>query len=95
MDCPPRSHSSSFLPTTFPWYVYQSDPQDQIDFIVVLELMILLPVAAPEFIVVTLKDGWLSGIMCLLIGCYLLQEHIPATGGVHHLIMEPHGTQPG
>ncbi|KAI4387299.1 hypothetical protein MLD38_005142 [Melastoma candidum] len=61
------------------------------EFLEIPGLMILLLVAAPDFIAVTLKDSWVSILICLLIGCFLLQEHIRATGGFHNSITEPHG----
>ncbi|KAK8587574.1 hypothetical protein V6N12_022060 [Hibiscus sabdariffa] len=46
--------------------------------------LILLLVVAPNFFAVTLKDNLVGVFICLLIGCYLLQEHIRASGVVIH-----------
>jgi len=43
--------------------------------------LFLLLVVAPDFFAVTVKNGIVGIIICLVIGCYLLQEHIRASGG--------------
>ncbi|XP_074283521.1 cold-regulated 413 plasma membrane protein 2-like [Silene latifolia] len=53
--------------------------------------MILVLVAAPDFIAYTMKDSWAGVGVLLIIGCYLLQEHIRATGGVRNSFTKRHG----
>ncbi|KAI3992832.1 hypothetical protein MKX01_026414 [Papaver californicum] len=43
--------------------------------------LILLLTVDPGFFAVTLRENWIGIIICLVIGCYLLKEHIRATGG--------------
>ncbi|XP_021301229.1 cold-regulated 413 plasma membrane protein 2-like [Herrania umbratica] len=53
--------------------------------------LILLLVVAPNFFAHTLKDSWVGVLICLLIGCYLLQEHIRASGGFRNSFTQSHG----
>ncbi|KAL9229428.1 hypothetical protein vseg_004894 [Gypsophila vaccaria] len=53
--------------------------------------MILLLVVAPDFIAHKMKDSWIGVAVMLIIGCYLLQEHIRATGGVRNSFTKKHG----
>ncbi|KAF8012453.1 hypothetical protein BT93_I0576 [Corymbia citriodora subsp. variegata] len=53
--------------------------------------LILLLVVAPEFFVHTLRDRWIGVLICLLIGCFLLQEHIRASGGFRNALTQSHG----
>ncbi|KAG0467240.1 hypothetical protein HPP92_018820 [Vanilla planifolia] len=53
--------------------------------------LILLLVAAPGFIAFTIRDGILGVIACLLIGCFLLQEHIRASGGLKNSFTKSKG----
>ncbi|KDP31834.1 hypothetical protein JCGZ_12295 [Jatropha curcas] len=53
--------------------------------------LILLLVVAPNFFAHTLKDHWVGVVICLLIGCYLLQEHIRASGGFRNSFTQSHG----
>ncbi|XP_050124471.1 cold-regulated 413 plasma membrane protein 2 [Malus sylvestris] len=53
--------------------------------------LILLLVVAPNFFAHTLKDSWVGVLICLLIGCYLLQEHIRASGGFRNSFTQRHG----
>ncbi|XP_044465044.1 cold-regulated 413 plasma membrane protein 2-like [Mangifera indica] len=53
--------------------------------------LILLVVAAPDFFAETLKESWDGVGICLLIGCYLLQEHIRASGGFRISFTHTHG----
>ncbi|GMH06451.1 hypothetical protein Nepgr_008291 [Nepenthes gracilis] len=43
--------------------------------------LILVLVVAPDFFAVDVKDSWAGTAILLVIGCYLLQQHIRATGG--------------
>ncbi|KAF3333843.1 cold-regulated 413 plasma membrane protein 2-like protein [Carex littledalei] len=53
--------------------------------------LLLLLVVAPGFIAYTIRDG-LSGVfICLGIGCYLLQEHIRASGGFRNSFTKSNG----
>ncbi|XP_065876514.1 cold-regulated 413 plasma membrane protein 2-like [Euphorbia lathyris] len=53
--------------------------------------LILLLVVAPSFFAETLKESWVGVLICLLIGCYLLQEHIRASGGFRNSFTQTHG----
>ncbi|KAG6398475.1 hypothetical protein SASPL_139935 [Salvia splendens] len=53
--------------------------------------LILLLVVSPEFFAHTLKDDWMGVAICLAIGCYLLQEHIRASGGFRNSLTQSHG----
>ncbi|OMO56794.1 Cold-regulated plasma membrane [Corchorus capsularis] len=53
--------------------------------------LILLLVVAPSFFAHTLKYSWVGVLICLLIGCYLLQEHIRASGGFRNSFTQSHG----
>ncbi|KAG6663239.1 cold-regulated 413 plasma membrane protein 2-like [Carya illinoinensis] len=53
--------------------------------------LILLLVVAPSFFADTLKDSWVGILICLIIGCYLLQEHIRASGGFKNSFTQNHG----
>ncbi|KAK9691142.1 hypothetical protein RND81_09G178600 [Saponaria officinalis] len=43
--------------------------------------IILIIVVAPDLIASTIRDSVLGVAVCLVIGCYLLQEHVRASGG--------------
>ncbi|KAK3223578.1 hypothetical protein Dsin_010603 [Dipteronia sinensis] len=53
--------------------------------------LILLLVVAPDFFAHTLKGSWVGVAICLLIGCYLLQEHVRASGGFRNSFTQSHG----
>lgn len=53
--------------------------------------LILLLVVAPSFFADALKDSWVGTVICLLIGCYLLHQHIGATGGFKNSVTQSHG----
>ena len=53
--------------------------------------LILLLVVAPGFIASTVKDGIIGVFICLIIGCYLLQEHIRASGGFRNSFTQKKG----
>ncbi|WOL15410.1 cold-regulated 413 plasma membrane protein [Canna indica] len=53
--------------------------------------LILLLVVAPEFFAYTIRDGIVGIAICLIIGCYLLQEHIRASGGFRNSFTKSHG----
>ncbi|KAK6924288.1 Cold-regulated 413 protein [Dillenia turbinata] len=53
--------------------------------------LILLLVVAPDFFAHTVKGSWMGTLICLAIGCYLLQEHIRASGGFRNSFTQPHG----
>ncbi|KAK9108755.1 hypothetical protein Sjap_016815 [Stephania japonica] len=53
--------------------------------------LILLLVVAPNFFAVTLRHSWVGVLICLAIGCYLLQEHIRASGGFRNAFTQSHG----
>ncbi|OVA18611.1 Cold acclimation WCOR413 [Macleaya cordata] len=53
--------------------------------------LILLLVVAPGFFAVTMRESWVGILICLVIGCYLLQEHIRASGGFRNSFTQSHG----
>ncbi|GAV68257.1 WCOR413 domain-containing protein [Cephalotus follicularis] len=53
--------------------------------------LILLLVVAPNFFAHTMKDSWVGVLICLVIGCYLLQEHVRASGGFRNSFTQSHG----
>ncbi|GLT75238.1 hypothetical protein SLA2020_469770 [Shorea laevis] len=53
--------------------------------------LILLLVVAPNFFAETLRGSWVGVLICLIIGCYLLQEHIRASGGFRNSFTQSHG----
>lgn len=53
--------------------------------------IILLLVVAPNFVAHTLKESVVGVFICLIIACYLLQEHIRASGGFRNSFTQPHG----
>ncbi|XP_043709033.1 cold-regulated 413 plasma membrane protein 2-like [Telopea speciosissima] len=53
--------------------------------------LILLLVVAPNFFAHTLRSSWVGLMICLVIGCYLLQEHIRASGGFRNSFTRSHG----
>ncbi|KAA8547285.1 hypothetical protein F0562_003851 [Nyssa sinensis] len=53
--------------------------------------LILLLVVAPSFFADTLRGSWVGVAICLIIGCYLLQEHIRASGGFRNSFTQVHG----
>lgn len=67
------------------------DPNFIADWLQMPGSLILLLVVAPNFFAHTLKDGWVGVLICLLIGCYLLQEHIRASGGFRNSFTQSHG----
>ena len=48
--------------------------------------LLLLLVVAPSFVAYTIRDGVTGVFICLAIGCYLLQEHIRASGPLSHVV---------
>ncbi|XP_051141200.1 cold-regulated 413 plasma membrane protein 2 [Andrographis paniculata] len=53
--------------------------------------LILLLVVSPGFFAHTLRDHWIGVALCLVIGCYLLQEHIRASGGFRNSFTQSNG----
>lgn len=53
--------------------------------------LILLLVVAPNIFAHTFRDSWIGTAICLLIGCYLLQEHIRASGGFRNSLTQSNG----
>ncbi|RWW12995.1 hypothetical protein BHE74_00046902 [Ensete ventricosum] len=54
-------------------------------------VFILLVVVAPGFFASTVRNGLAGVFICLAIGCYLLQEHIRASGGFRNSFTKSHG----
>ncbi|CAL1389298.1 unnamed protein product [Linum trigynum] len=53
--------------------------------------LVLLIVVAPSFFASTLRDNWIGMAICMLIACYLLQEHIRASGGFRNSFTKANG----
>ncbi|KAL0384139.1 UNVERIFIED_CONTAM: cold-regulated plasma membrane protein 2 [Sesamum radiatum] len=53
--------------------------------------LILLIVVAPSFFAVTIRGNIVGVGICLIIGCYLLQEHIRASGGFRNSFTKSNG----
>lgn len=53
--------------------------------------LILLIVVAPSLFSSTIRGDWIGLVICLAIGCYLLQEHIRASGGFRNSFTQRHG----
>ncbi|CAO2813490.1 unnamed protein product [Amaranthus hypochondriacus] len=53
--------------------------------------MILIIVVAPNLFAHTIRGDWIGAAICLAIGCYLLQEHIRASGGFRNSFTRAHG----
>lgn len=53
--------------------------------------LILLLVVAPSFFSSTVRNSIAGVLICLVIACYLLQEHIRASGGFRNAFTRAHG----
>ncbi|KAL9263676.1 Cold-regulated 413 plasma membrane protein 2-like protein [Drosera capensis] len=53
--------------------------------------VILLLVVSPDFCAMDVRDSWVGIVILLAIGCYLLQEHIRATGGFRNSFTQSRG----
>ncbi|KAH0727508.1 hypothetical protein KY289_003461 [Solanum tuberosum] len=53
--------------------------------------LVLLMVVSPSFLADTIRDIWIGTFICLVIGCYLLQEHIRASGGFRNSFTKANG----
>ncbi|TYI54094.1 hypothetical protein E1A91_D11G051400v1 [Gossypium mustelinum] len=54
-------------------------------------IAVVLRLFFPRHFPVTLKDSLVGVFICLLIGCYLLQEHIRASGGFRNSFTQSNG----
>ncbi|XP_073024061.1 cold-regulated 413 plasma membrane protein 2-like [Primulina eburnea] len=53
--------------------------------------LILIIVVAPSLFADVVKGHWVGLVICLIIGCYLLQEHIRASGGFRNSFTRGNG----
>ncbi|KAK2665228.1 hypothetical protein Ddye_003802 [Dipteronia dyeriana] len=53
--------------------------------------LILLAVVAPSLFATTIRNDWIGVAICLVIACYLLQEHIRASGGFRNSFTKANG----
>ncbi|PNX92064.1 cold-regulated 413 plasma membrane protein 2-like protein, partial [Trifolium pratense] len=53
--------------------------------------LILLIVVSPELVASTFRNDIVGVIVCLVIACYLLQEHIRASGGFRNSFTKANG----
>ncbi|KAK9049919.1 hypothetical protein SSX86_031111 [Deinandra increscens subsp. villosa] len=61
------------------------------DYLLLPGALLLLIVVSPSFVAGYVRAGWIGVIICLGIGCYLLQEHIRAAGGFRNAFTKSHG----
>ncbi|KAF4366893.1 hypothetical protein F8388_013958, partial [Cannabis sativa] len=66
-------------------------PQHFPDWLELPASLILLIVVAPSLIAGYIRDGWIGLVICLVIACYLLQEHIRASGGFRNAFTKANG----
>ncbi|KAK9677882.1 hypothetical protein RND81_11G173900 [Saponaria officinalis] len=53
--------------------------------------VILIIVVAPDLIAGYVRGNWLGATVCLVIGCYLMQEHIRVSGGFRNSFTRANG----
>ncbi|KAK3195596.1 hypothetical protein Dsin_026906 [Dipteronia sinensis] len=53
--------------------------------------LILLAVVAPSLFATTIRNNWIGVAISLVIACYLLQEHIRASGGFRNAFTKANG----
>ncbi|KAF5191221.1 Cold-regulated protein [Thalictrum thalictroides] len=53
--------------------------------------LIILLVVAPSLFTNYVRGGWIGLIICFIVGCYLLQEHIRACGGFRNAFTKANG----
>lgn len=53
--------------------------------------LILLIVVSPSLLADTVRGSWFGVVICLVIGCYLLHEHIKASDGFKNAFTESKG----
>lgn len=75
----------------FPFLTLIPDVDSTVDWLEMPGSLILLLVVSPSFFAYTLKDSLVGVMICLIIGCYLLQEHIRASGGFRNSFTQSHG----
>jgi len=66
-------------------------PQHFRDYLEMPAALILLTVVAPSLIADTFRNDFVGVGICLVIGCYLLQEHIRASGGFKEAFSKANG----
>ncbi|CAA2958152.1 cold-regulated 413 plasma membrane 2 [Olea europaea subsp. europaea] len=79
MDCFHCSCTEAFLPRHFP------------DWLEMPGSLILLLVVAPNLFAHSVRDSWVGVAICPAISCYLLQEHMRASGGFRNSFTQSHG----
>lgn len=53
--------------------------------------LILLIVVSPNLLATEMRESWEGVFVCLVIGCYLLQEHIRASRGIRNSFTQRKG----
>ncbi|GLT47570.1 hypothetical protein SLA2020_212570 [Shorea laevis] len=61
------------------------------DWLEIPAALILLIVVAPSLFANSLRGSWIAVAICLAIACYLLQEHIRASGGFRNSFTRANG----
>ncbi|GAB2267286.1 hypothetical protein Dimus_002271 [Dionaea muscipula] len=61
------------------------------DYLELPAAVILIIAVSPSLLAHTVKNSWIGALICLLIGCYLLQEHIRARGGFRNSFTQANG----
>ncbi|PIA55568.1 hypothetical protein AQUCO_00700104v1 [Aquilegia coerulea] len=66
-------------------------PKHYPDWLEMPSQLIILLVVAPSLFAHYVRDGIIGTLICLVIGCYLLQEHIRACGGFRNAFTKANG----
>lgn len=66
-------------------------PQRFPDWLELPGAIIIIIVVAPNLFADTFRGNWVGAAVCLVIGCYLLQEHIRASGGFRNSFTRANG----
>ncbi|KAH9695911.1 Cold-regulated 413 plasma membrane protein 2 [Citrus sinensis] len=74
--------------------VFRGDVGKWIAFIAIILRLFFprhFPVVAPSLFASYVRSSWIGVVICLAIACYLLQEHIRASGGFRNSFTKAHG----
>ncbi|KNA25855.1 hypothetical protein SOVF_002800 [Spinacia oleracea] len=66
-------------------------PKQYPDWLDLPGFIIIIIVVAPSLVTYYARGGWIGAGVCLAIGCYLLQEHIRASGGFRNSFTRANG----
>ncbi|GJM96753.1 hypothetical protein PR202_ga13616 [Eleusine coracana subsp. coracana] len=97
MDCAYCGCSAALLSAPLPWVTtisnraHNNDSLCTPDWLELPGAIILLTVVAPGVFADSFRGHVVGVIICLVIGCYLLQEHIRASGGFRNAFTKGNG----